>query len=50
MALGSGTLASNLLRMRRTSTKISALKVQIKLPNISQSGSIDGGLPSRNDR
>jgi hypothetical protein len=33
--------------MRRTSTKISALNVQIKLPNISQSGSMVAGSPSR---
>jgi len=31
--------------MRRTSTKISPIRVVIKLPNISQSGSIDGGPP-----
>jgi hypothetical protein len=45
--LGSTTGTSNFFRMRRTSMKISAVIVQIKQPNMTRTGSIDGGLPSR---
>jgi hypothetical protein len=43
---GSETCFSSFFLMRRTSTKINAVMVQIKQPNITESGSIDGGLPS----
>jgi hypothetical protein len=44
---GSVTFFSNLLRIRRTSTKMRPVSVQSKLLNISQSGSILAGSPSR---
>jgi hypothetical protein len=46
-APASDARCSIFLRMRRTSIKISAFIVQSKQPNMTRTGSIDGGLPSR---